>query len=930
MFELNSQTPFQLRNEARSINVTTKREGNSITITWNIPLPLNGAASSFRAYDGVVILGSTTAFSNNLINHTKYEADPTMSPSLHAGDKIDTLQVLGAFYSDTTTNSLIVTDCDPQQCYYFRLYPVSKNCVYDDIGVASYELQYEHADDLYKATYGTQKFTLSGKSITDNIVYYGTPPTTPYTLKINREGTTYDVSIDPLIVLTYDDLITSINNFFKIDTSDFISPTPLNMNTLWFTNTNLYLWDGYDFIPQTVYVQTTQPHTQIIGNYWLNGTNLSEWNGSNWTAANYLSYNKHPDEVTSSAVWYDGSNAYEWNGAYWLPSTLIQQADDPSLPPFIDGTYWYNYVGLFYITNNKITNATAVISDIDPTTPTSGDFWLNLKTKELQQWNGTVWVPKTVTVGKGCDMATITTQFYYDLTTQQLFDVILDTEISNFVVWSTDPMLLGDGALWFDGTDLFIRLNNAWNSMLLITSDINPTLAPTLQYGLLWLDTDNNNMYRWLGNTWEQIEYISNATDPFVFIDNTTLWYDTLAQKLYLKVLSGWQEQTNLVISTTDPSIPVVGEFWKNGATLSVWNGIAYTPVLYTTSNPSPAINFIWYDTTLNKLRKWNGVSYVDIPPNVEATWDQGILFTDTSLGSSSYVCLIEYRPLEGVLEDPLLGNDAVSRTPMQYEKDVGGDDGSNDERLYVVDSIKRRLGYPIHVVELTDQQVNDAVDRAIRVLRSRSSVAYNRMVMLMEMKKNMGRYILSNRRLGYHKIADIMQIYRLPSSFLTAVGSQQIYGQLVLQQLYQAGTFDLVSYHLISSYIELLEKMFAAKITFNWRERTRELVVYNTTGRDEIVLLDCVVERTENDLLSDRRLQDWIERYALSECREMLADIRGKFASLPGPGGGISLNASDMRESARQEKEQCIKELETYVVEQPEEFGGYSTVIMG
>ena len=72
-------------------------------------------------------------------------------------------------------------------------------------------------------------------------------------------------------------------------------------------------------------------------------------------------------------------------------------------------------------------------------------------------------------------------------------------------------------------------------------------------------------------------------------------------------------------------------------------------------------------------------------------------------------------------------------------------------------------------VAELSDQQINDAIDRALRVLRLRSSVAYNRMVTLMEMRPNVSTYVLSNRKLGYHKITDIMAVYRLPSSFLTA-----------------------------------------------------------------------------------------------------------------------------------------------------------------
>ena len=61
----------------------------------------------------------------------------------------------------------------------------------------------------------------------------------------------------------------------------------------------------------------------------------------------------------------------------------------------------------------------------------------------------------------------------------------------------------------------------------------------------------------------------------------------------------------------------------------------------------------------------------------------------------------------------------------------------------------------------------------------------------------------------------------------------------------------------MVASYIEQMEHMFAAKISFTWNERSRELTIYNVSGRNEIVLIECAIERTENDLLTDRRTED-------------------------------------------------------------------------
>jgi hypothetical protein len=55
---------------------------------------------------------------------------------------------------------------------------------------------------------------------------------------------------------------------------------------------------------------------------------------------------------------------------------------------------------------------------------------------------------------------------------------------------------------------------------------------------------------------------------------------------------------------------------------------------------------------------------------------------------------------------------------------------------------------------------------------------------------------------------------------------------------------------------------------------------------------------------------------------RLILAETRGKFATLPGAGGSITLNAAELRQAATTEIEMCLLEIEQYVVDKPEEYG--------
>jgi len=55
---------------------------------------------------------------------------------------------------------------------------------------------------------------------------------------------------------------------------------------------------------------------------------------------------------------------------------------------------------------------------------------------------------------------------------------------------------------------------------------------------------------------------------------------------------------------------------------------------------------------------------------------------------------------------------------------------------------------------------------------------------------------------------------------------------------------------------------------------------------------------------------KQWIRKFALALCKEMLGQIRGKFASIPIPGDSVTLNASDLLSQAKEEQQQLKDKL--------------------
>ena len=61
---------------------------------------------------------------------------------------------------------------------------------------------------------------------------------------------------------------------------------------------------------------------------------------------------------------------------------------------------------------------------------------------------------------------------------------------------------------------------------------------------------------------------------------------------------------------------------------------------------------------------------------------------------------------------------------------------------------------------------------------------------------------------------------------------------------------------------------------------------------------------------------KQWIRRFALALCKEILGQVRSKFGSIPLPGDNIQLNGSALLTEAREEQEKLRTELKETLAE--------------
>lgn len=564
----------------------------------------------------------------------------------------------------------------------------------------------------------------------------------------------------------------------------------------------------------------------------------------------------------------------------------------------------------------------------EPTTPVANQYWFDSTNGELFQRNGanTDWSPLCA------------------------------------IVFGMDPTDVVSCSLWWDSDNDVLNVWDPVSSMWVpvssfVQSALDPSADIVLDQGALWYN--NGTMSEWDGTQWIEVDFVSFPSDPTSPADGD-VWFDTALGLWYVwsSSLTDWVA-FNPVDSVNDPSQATIptGTFWYDtqNQLLYMWNGTNWINVMFSSTSIEPDVGDLWYNLTTNTLMQWDGTAWVPGTPvaTVVIATDGTIVFTSSSEGNGSLVDIGHsvvdneiFYSLNPIPEIgcPQAGTDGLSGVPSYIELDVGTD-GSPDERRKMIDDIRLQLGYPVVEVELTKSEMDKAVSIALQELRRRGS-AYRRGFMKLHVNPGKQIYKLTKPSAGYDsegtgyeladgpyghdKIVQVMGCFRITSAFLTSAHGSGVFGQVVLQHLYNMGTFDLLSFHLVSEYIEQLEHLFASRLTFNWNETARTLYLHQAFATPETLLMDVAVERTEQDLLTDRFTSRWIERYALAESKKMLAQIRGKYGSLPGAGGGVSLNASDLATEAREELEALQKELDDYVVNNVEEFGMHCEFIIG
>jgi hypothetical protein len=290
---------------------------------------------------------------------------------------------------------------------------------------------------------------------------------------------------------------------------------------------------------------------------------------------------------------------------------------------------------------------------------------------------------------------------------------------------------------------------------------------------------------------------------------------------------------------------------------------------------PSPYLGQLFYNTTKKVLNVWNGTTWI------QANTDQ-------------------------------------QGTPISDKVGIGSD-GSYEARIRLIKVLKNQLGYPVQCVELKEEQFNIAIDNALDTYRQLCDHAYSQRFIIMTLSEDQQTYYLNSSSDNTDKVVSVHKINRLNILGANSLNwDTNVYFQNFVNQYYTSGYTDMLSIHMVHSLSEDFQRLFAGDMPFIWDEATRELTILRKVARAERIILEVEIERTEQELLLDRWCKQWLQNWALAECKEYLGLIRTKYSSgTPGPSGPINLNGELLLSDARQDMTDLREQLLNY------EFGG-------
>jgi hypothetical protein len=218
---------------------------------------------------------------------------------------------------------------------------------------------------------------------------------------------------------------------------------------------------------------------------------------------------------------------------------------------------------------------------------------------------------------------------------------------------------------------------------------------------------------------------------------------------------------------------------------------------------------------------------------------------------------------------------------------------------------VLRRLGAPIHKVELCEEHVTDAVEQARRWFSAKKG---QKKQVFVSINSAQVEYDLDAIDPQIDVILDVaffeqkldLSLIFSPFTLLEEKIPYDVFASGASGGLYSSYVQSL-------QYIEMAKRILSAEL--EWRQDQRTLRIAPIPAQAQSMILDVKLKCVKVEDLSERD-HDLVKRYALLKAREDLMWILGKYSEFPGAQGSVSLNYALLQEQIQSELEKLEEEI--------------------
>jgi len=227
-------------------------------------------------------------------------------------------------------------------------------------------------------------------------------------------------------------------------------------------------------------------------------------------------------------------------------------------------------------------------------------------------------------------------------------------------------------------------------------------------------------------------------------------------------------------------------------------------------------------------------------------------------------------------------------------------------------DFVLGRLGHPIVRVELTDFQIKTAIDEALSLLDYHAPYWCTQMAAF-ETSGTINTYMIPTH------IANNLSyvVYKKSLLSIQAQAGTLEYDMFLkfFSDTFAMGNFQVADFYVLQQHLEMTRKVLSQEGSWDLINGNVLQVYPHPTGYGEEVIL---VYRGLDSGTMHPFYRNWIQRYTLAVAKGILGEVRGKYSSLPSPGGGASLNGDRLIQDSTAEKEALREQLLDEIEEPP------------